>query len=102
MSRHSLSQIRHRPTFSNPLSCEARYKRRFRRALQAWNDAGALAADLAEQENIIRDERTCQRWRSGASMPREQWLCDKLLAMSIEQTRNQIRALEQRLEAIGG
>lgn len=100
MSRQSVSLNRQR--FFNPVSYEARYKRRFYRALQAWNDADSLAADLAEKHNIIRDERTCQRWRAGSNMPREQWLCDLLMEMAVEQTRHQIRALEQRLTAIGG
>jgi monoamine oxidase len=90
----------HSPKLANPLSMEARDKRRFRRALQAWPSAEALQIDLEERE-IYRDISTCVRWRSG-SRPRQHWLHELLLEMAVEQTRQQIRALEQRLEAIGG
>lgn len=85
---------------TNPFSSEARYKRRLTRALQAWPSADALAADMAE-EGVERDVSTWIRYRSGSRMP-PAWLCERLFEKSVEQTRNQIRALQQRLKVIEG
>lgn len=97
MTIPTMSKIGH---MQNPLGREARYKRRLARALKAWPSGEALSFDLAER-GIERDARTCNRYRSGTSCP-PPWLHDLLLEMSVEQTRQQIRALEQRLEFIGG
>ena len=74
------------------------YERRLCRALQAWPSADALAAEMSEQ-GIERAISTWIRYRSGKQMP-PAWLCEILMQRSIIQTRAQIKALEQRLEAI--
>ena len=84
------------PAFA--LGSEARYKRRFVRAMQAWPSADALAADMAEA-GINRNISTWIRYRNGNRTP-PPWLCELLLTRSIEQTKQQISALEMRLEAI--
>ena len=101
MNRQSVSLKRQGQSRPNYFSREASYKRRLVRALTAWPTAEALAIDMAlREEPIERDERTWARYRSGQTTP-EPWLCEILFEMSVEQTRQQIRALEQRLEAIG-
>ena len=97
MNRSAISKIGTR--FKNPLRAEARYKRRLCRALQAWPSGEALAIDLSEM-GIERSTRICNAYRAGTSMP-PAWLCERLLTMSIITTRQQIRALEQRLEELG-
>lgn len=100
MSETMKKTVRHKIMPDHPFTAERRYKRRLGRALQAWPSADALAYDMS-LEGVERDISTWIRYRAGTRTP-PAWLCELLFKKSIEQTRQQIRALEQRLEAIGG